>query len=341
MATRDGAGPDHLTHFAQLCEDPQSHHIFMALRIIEAEYAERPRLGQSKRPREDAFRLGQEARMAFPPNTIRAVTAPGKDPGELINRFFGFFGPHGPLPIHLTEYARERQINRGDPAFVAFANMLTHRMMSLLYRAWVTGQPAVDLDRGAPSQFEGHIAALAGMHGKALRDRDAMPDMAKRHFAGIVGHGTKNAEGLVALLSGFFSVPVKLQEFVGSWLELESDDCWALGMGALGQDTSIGTRVWSRASKFRLTIGPVPIEDYERLLPGGASMDRMAAVVRNYVGDALDWDVNIILRAEDVPQAQLGGNTRLGQTSWIGQRQSDQDADDLYLEPQNYTKNAA
>jgi type VI secretion system protein ImpH len=179
------------------------------------------------------------------------------------------------------------------------------------------------------------------MHGKGLRDRDAMPDMAKRHFAGIIGHGTKNAEGLVALLSGFFSVPVKMQEFVGSWLELEPDDCWALGSGTLGQSTSIGTKVWSRSAKFRLTVGPVAMADYERLLPGGASMDRLAAVVRGYVGDALDWDVNIILRAQDVPQAQLGGNTRLGQTSWIGERQGDSDADDLFLEPQNYARNAA
>ena len=342
MATGDGPRPDHLTHFAQLCESPTTHHIFLALRIIEAEHADKPRLGQSKRPREDAFRLGQEARMAFPPSSIRALTPPGGNgPGELINRFFGFFGPNGALPIHLTEYARERQINNRDPSFVAFANMLTHRMMSLLYRAWVTGQPAVDLDRGAPSQFEGHVAALAGLHGMALRDRDAMPDMTKRHFGGQLALGTKNAEGLIALLSGFFSVPVMMQEFVGSWLDLEDDDRWELGSGALGQTTSIGSRVWSRSAKFRLTIGPVSLEDYERLLPGGASMDKMAAVVRNYVGDALDWDVNIILRKQEVPAAQLGGATRLGQTSWIGERQGNGDADDLYLEPQNYKRNAA
>jgi len=169
-----------------------------------------------------------------------------------------------------------------------------------------------------------------------------MPDMAKRHFTGIVSSGTKNAEGLVAILSGFFHAPVKMQEFVGSWLDLETDDQWQLGAaGGLGQTTSIGTRVWSRAAKFRLTVGPVSLEDYERLLPGGASMNKMAAVVRNYVGDALDWDVNIILKREDVPSAILGGDTRLGQTSWIGTRLGDGDADDLFLEPQNYRKTVA
>ncbi len=337
MAAPDGSRSDHLTHFERLCETPENHHIFLALRIIEAQYAEQPRLGQSRRPREDAVRLGQEARMAFPPNTIRAFTPPGKGPGSLINRFFGFFGPHGPLPIHLTEYARERQINNRDSSFVGFANMLTHRIMSLLYRAWVTGQPAVDFDRGADADFERHVAALAGHHGAALRNRDAMPDLARRHFAGLLAAGPKNAEGLVAILSGFFKAPVRMQEFIGCWLELEPDDRWQLGAGGtLGQTTSIGSSVWSRNAKFRLIIGPLSKVDYERLLPGNPSMDRLAAVVRNYVGDALDFDVNVVLKGADVPKARLDGTARLGQTSWIGTRAPDKDADDLYLQPQHH-----
>jgi type VI secretion system protein ImpH len=342
MATGDGTGPDHLTHFQRLTENPGSHHIFLALRIIEAQYPDRPRLGQSRRPREDAVRLGQEARMAFPPNTIRAFTPPGAKPGSLINRFFGFFGPHGPLPIHMTEYARERQINNRDGGFVAFANMLTHRIMGLLYRAWVTGFPAVDFDRGAGTRFERQVGALAGQHGDALQGRDAMPDLAKRHYAGLLAAGTPNREGLVAILSGFFAAPVKLVEFVGSWLELEPGDRWQLGAGgALGQSTSIGTRVWSRSAKFRLVVGPVSLADYERLLPGNPSMDRLAAVVRNYVGDALDYDVNLVLRGDEVPRAVLGQDTRLGQTSWIGIRRAEGDAADLYLMPQHFTARAA
>ena len=345
MAAPDGSRPDHLTHFERLSEDPQRHHIFLALRILEAHHAAQPRLGQSRRPREDKVRLGQEARMAFPPTTIRAFTPPGAGPGRLTNRFFGFFGPHGPMPVHLTEYARERQINNRDDTFVAFADMLTHRIMSLMYRAWVTGHPAVDFDRGLETQFEGHIAALAGHHGAGLRARDAMPDMAKRHYAGLLAGGTRNREGLVALLSGFFEAPVKMQEFIGCWLDLEPDDRWELGArtggGGLGQTTSIGTRVWSRSAKFRIIIGPLSLEEYERLLPGAPSMDKLAAVVRNYAGDALAYDVNVVLRGDQVPAATLGGDTRLGQTSWIGTRTSDQDATDLYLEPQNYTRNAA
>lgn len=338
MATSRRPGPDHLSLLQRLQERPEEHHVFQALRIIEAHYQDAPRLGESRRPREDKVRLGQEVSLAFPPSTLTEFEPPqGNKPGRLTNRFFGFFGPQGPLPLHLTEFARDRKRNHRDPTFVAFADMLTHRMMGLLYRAWAAARPAPSYDRG-DDPFEQKVAALSGYMGAGLEDRDDMPDMARRYFAGHLSSGTKTPEGLVAILSAFFNVPVHIQEFVGSWLELEPDDQWQLGQfGGLGQTTSIGSRVWSRAAKFRLRLGPLKMSEYERLLPGGDSQRRLESIVRNYVGDTLDWDVNLILAGDEVPRAALGGNTRLGHTSWIRSRDdSDErrpDAGDLYLYP--------
>jgi len=338
MATDKRAGPDTLSHFAKLAEEPEKPHVFQEMRVIDATYPDTPRLGESRRPREDRVRLGQEAELAFPPSTI-ASFKPGTDkvPGKLINRFFGLFGPQGPLPLHMTEFARDRLRNHRDSTFVGFANMLTHRMMSLLYRAWRSGQPAPSFDRGDDA-FERRVAALGGYRGQHLQQRDAMPDMARRHFAAHFAQGSKNPDGLISVISAFFDVEVEIEQFVGSWLQLEPDDCWELGgMAGLGQTTSIGSRVWSRAAKFRLRIGPLSRERYERFLPGTEGFDRLEAIVRNYVGDSLDWDVQLILKGNDVPRSVLGGQTRLGQTSWVDMRKdSDEkrpDAGDLFLSP--------
>lgn len=339
MATGNRSGPDDLSHFDRLTKDPDKHHVFQALRVIEATFDTAPRLGESRRPREDMVRLGQEAEMAFPPSTISEFKlGVGGRPARLTNRFFGLFGPNGPLPLHLTQYARDRLRNHRDSTIVAFANMVTHRMMSLLYRAWSTGQPAPSFDR-KDDPMARKVAALAGYHGKALRDRDAMPDLAKLHFSGHLAQASKNPEGLVSILSAFLGVPVKLQQFVGSWLELEPDDQWQLGqMARLGQGTSIGQRVWTRGAKFRLLIGPLSLQDYERLLPGGDSQERLQSIIRNYVGNSLDWDVNLILAGDEVPRASLGGQTRLGHTSWIKTRTGDdeprRDVADLFLYPE-------
>jgi type VI secretion system protein ImpH len=345
MAAGNGTGAVDLTQYERFCQSPEQYHIFLALRVLEAEFADAPRLGESRLPREDKLRLGQEATLAFPRGTIGEFRPPeGGKPARLTNLFFGLFGSHGPLPSHLTEYARERHRSHHDRTFVAFADMLTHRLMSLFYRAWASGQPTASFDRGEGGRMERRVAALSGYLGDDLRARDAMPDLAKRHFAGRLAEGVKTAEGLTAMLSAFFSVPVRLEQFVGSWLELESDDRWRLGgPSGLGQGTVLGNRVWSRSAKFRIRIGPLSGSEYRRLLPGGASLARLAAIVRNAVGDALDWDVNLVLRGQDVPAAVLGGDTRLGQTSWLGTRATAADAADLYLTQQDHfeSQNAA
>ncbi len=335
MAPRDGSGEAHLSHLARLSADPEKHHIFLALRVLESAYRDQPRIGKSRRPREDPIRYGQEAELQFPPSSIADFKLPeGGKPGRLTNRFFGLFGPQGPLPLHMTEYARARLRHHRDPTMVAFANMLTHRLMTLFYRAWLSGQPAPSFDRGDDDSFERKVAALTGTYGLGYLRRDALNDVAKRHFSGVLSQGPKNAEGLALMVAAFFGTRVKIIPFIGTWLDLEPNDRWQLGaVAGLGQTTSVGAKVWSRSSKFRIRIGPLSLPEYERLLPGGSSLARLKAIVRNYLGDYLDWDVNLVLKREEVPKAVLGKSTRLGQTSWIGTLETMEDADDLYLDP--------
>jgi type VI secretion system protein ImpH len=338
------------THLEKFETDPEGHHVMRAMRLLEAALQPEHPFGTARHASEDKVRFGQLPELAFPKSTVFKYTpGGGGKPAEFYSQFMGFFGPHGPLPLHLTEYARERLRNYRDPTFVAFANMLTHRFYGLFYRAWARAQPAPSMDRGGDKTFENKIAAIAGFSGAALSDRDAVPDLSKRHFAGLFAMGPKNADGLVAMISASFKTQVSLIPFVGTWLELEPEDCWRLGertgLGkgtGLGRGTGIGSRVWSRGSKFRLRIGPVDFASYEKLLPGGIAARRMADLVRNYAGDQLDWDVNLVLAADMAPAASLDGTTRLGQTSWLGEGDRTRARDDLVFSiPANINPAAA
>ena len=335
METGVRSGSDHLSHLQRLEETPEKVHFFHAMRVLEAAFPDHPRMGSARRPKEDPVRHGQEAELRFPPSTLAEYLPPKHNrPATLTNRFFGLFGANGPLPLHLTEYVRSRVRNHRDPTMLAFANMLTHRLTTLFYRAWRSGEPAPSFDRGDNDQIERKVASISGYNGDHLRNADAFPDLAKRHFSGLLAQGAKNAEGLQSILRGFFGTTVTVEEFVGCWLYLEAGDRWQLGTPAqLGQTTSIGDRVWIRSAKFRLRIGPLGYEEYKRLLPGQESLKRLRSLVRNYVGDALDWDVNLILRGDEVPEPRLGSTVQLGRTSWIGERDKTRDAADLYLEP--------
>jgi type VI secretion system protein ImpH len=323
--------------FARLAAAPWDHGFFQALRRIETLHRDRPRLGRSTRPAQDAVRLAQEPSVTFAPSTLAGLE-PGDAglPPRLIQYFFGLFGPDGPLPLHLAEYARDRRRNWRDPTFQRFADVFHHRALSLFYRAWADARPTVGFDRPEEDRFALYVGALAGLGMDSLRGRDAMPDLTKLHFAGRLANQTRHAEGLGAILSAFFTVPVRIESFIGAWLALPERDRTRLAerpaTGTLGGTALLGGRVWSRQHKFRVVFGPLGLADYERLLPGGASFHRLIPVVRNYAGDALAWDVNLVLKRDEVPRTALGRQGRLGWTTWLTPRRKAADAADLFLD---------
>jgi len=181
------------------------------------------------------------------------------------------------------------------------------------------------------------MGSLSGVGVSELRKRDEMPDMAKFYYTGFLSAQNKTAESLRALLADYFRLPVNLQQFVGEWLEIQAGDLTRLGesprTGELGSSAILGSKVWSCQHKFRVLFGPLNFNEYLSLLPDGYRIEQLIAVIRNYMGDELSWDVNLVLKKDQVPCAQLGENTRLGWTSWLGVRAGNQDADDLRLNP--------
>lgn len=332
--------------FAQLAAAPWAHGFYQVMRRLEALHRDRPRLGRSVRPAQDALRLAQEPSVTFAPSTLAAWEPPREVPGEtegaaerpprLLQYFFGLFGPDGPLPLHLTEYARDRRRNWRDPTFQRFADVFHHRALSLFYRAWAAARPTVSFDRPEEDRFALYVGALIGLGGEALRDRDAMPDLTKLHFAGLLANQTRHAEGLASILSSFFTVPVRIECFIGTWLALPEPDRTRLGAsratGTLGKTALLGARAWSRQDKFRIVFGPLSLSEYRRLLPGGPSLHKLIPIVRNYAGDTLAWDVNLVLKREEVPRIALGRQGRLGWTTWLTPRRASTDAVDLFLD---------
>ncbi len=95
------------TLWAGLLDRPFEHDLFMLLRRLDARGGHPP-LGRAPRPKDEPLRLGQEPSMAFAPSNVSQVDASTDGPPHISVYGFGLFGPNGPLPLHLTEYARER-----------------------------------------------------------------------------------------------------------------------------------------------------------------------------------------------------------------------------------------
>lgn len=323
----------HLTFLQTLEKRPYQHDFYDAVRRIECAFSRMPRIGTALRPADEPVRFGQEASMMFAPSPIASFgTREGAGTLRMQVRFFGLLGPNGPLPHHLTEFARSRAEHAGDRTLSCFLDILHHRFIALFYRAWSQAQPAASLDRPQDDRFSAYAGSLSGIGEAGMRGRDAVEDYAKLFFTGLLVRQVRNRDGLVALLSGYFRLPVDVEEHVGHWMTLETRDRSRLGQGAaLGRSAVLGSRVWDCQHKIRVRIGPLTLAQYEGFLPGGLALARLAAWLRQYLSFELEWDVRLVLQREQVPACRPGGFGRLGWTTWLGHSRRDADAADLTL----------
>jgi len=149
----------------------------------------------------------------------------------------------------------------------------------------------------------------------------------------------RNADGLRGILEAIFGVRVEVTPFAARWMELAPEDRTTLGTrneaaaGSLGGGAVLGRRVWDRQHAFRLTLGPLTLQQYESFLPTGAELPALVDWVRLYFDLEFDWDARLLLAGGEVPRARLGAGVRLGWTAWLGSRPHGQDAGDLYVRP--------
>lgn len=334
---------------AELEEAAYRFDFFETLRLFEALNPDKPRFGTGVKARDDAIRCSQEPELEFPASTLSSYEVEESGIPRLVANFLGLFGPQGPLPLHLTEYARERLRHHKDPTFARFADIFHHRMICLFYRAWANARPTVCYDRPESDRFAFYVGSLSGISGAAFRHRDALDDRAKLFYAGHFSSQAKYPDGLKAIVADLLAIDVQIEEFVGEWMAIQQSDQSRLGhspaLASLGQSTFLGAFVWGCQHKFRIVLGPLNLSRYLSLLPGGSALAQLTAIVRNYIGDELVWDAQLVLKQQDVPQelslgvpsqphsSSMNGDARLGWSMWLGPRPTQNDARDLTLNP--------
>ena len=325
---------------ADVAAAPHRWDFYRVMRLVDARHADKPKLGTARRPVDEPVRLGQAVELAFAPTSLSDVTLEDRSGKPRIEvRFFGLFGPNGPLPLHLTGYVRERQKpwrkDRDDETLARFADMFHHRLLLLFYRAWAQAQPTVSLDRPDEDRFADYVGSTIGVGGKPWRDRDAAPDHARLAFAGLLSRQVRNADGLAHLLSGYLGKPVRVEQFVGRWMPLLEAERSRIGRRAasrrmstsqLGVSAVLGRSVFDRQHHFRVHIGPLSLAAFEALLPVGSALPALQALLKQYVGLEFGWDLRLELDKTQVPACRPGRYGRLGWTTWLNRPPGDRPA---------------
>lgn len=320
-----------------LFEEPYRFDFFQAVRLLERLAPARQAVGNEGAPGTEAVRFRVETGLAFPASEVSAMTraAEPANPPQLTVSFLGLTGPMGVLPYCYSELIVER-LRNGDRTLLEFLDLFNHRLISLFFRAWEKHRPALAFERGDTDRAAGSLFSLIGLGIEPLRNRQDFPDAALLFYAGAFAQRHRPALMLERILGEYFDLPVEVQPFQGRRLRLDDEDRSALGASGrhngLGKTLVLGAKVWDEQSKFRLRIGPLTFDQFQRLSPEGPDLKALTQLTRLYVDGEFDFDVQLILKAEEVPSSQLtkppNQAARLGRTAWLKTRPSPQDAED-------------
>lgn len=302
---------------ARLEAEPGRFDMFSVLRELERGSPDKPRIGKSQTMAQDVVRLEQQPFLTHPVSNMQSASFPVGETPLIEAAFLGYFGPQGALPLIMTDEVLH-WYQRNDDAFVRFANIFATRFLQLFYRAWADARPVVQFDRPDEDRFAAWAGATIGIGTPASRNRDCVPDTLKIGYAGMLGSRVKSAKRLEQVICGILDVQVSIRERAGLWLEFEPGDLTRLGQtgATLGRNSHAGARVFSINDKAVIDLRTESLDSYRSFLPGGEGFAQLAAIVRFFLGDTIDFDVALALPTSARPAACLGRSGQLGWTAW-------------------------
>ncbi|MFI4876645.1 MAG: type VI secretion system baseplate subunit TssG [Blastopirellula sp. JB062] len=347
----------------RLYKEPQTFDFFQAVRLLER--SNRALKHEELRP---FVRFRAHNSSAFPASEIYDLQGSPDDPQatEMTVTFLGLTGPSGVLPHHYTEMLlRLHRELRGEHKFALrdWFDLFNDRMTRLFYRVWEKNRYWVpysrrEFERKSPDAFTQGLLSLGGFGLPTLRDRLKRPDgnggvsdLALLRYSGLFAQQRRSAENLRRMLVDYFRIPIEVKPLQGQWLALGQSQQTRIGRGRhnqqLGRTAVVGRRVWELQHKFRLQLGPLTLEQFNEFLPAPPQIDvashrnqamqcgrgqwSLGRLTRVFVGPSLDFDVQLTLKKDEVPPAQLSGDptkaSRLGWNAWLGTQPAKQDQD--------------
>jgi len=307
-------------------DEPYRFGFFQAVRLLERMYSSRKTIGLEGPPREEVVRFHSRVTLEFPASEVYEINGPPSNgeeaPVDMVVTFMGMAGTVGVLPAPYTELLLER-IRYKDTALRDFLDLFNHRMVSIFYRAWEKFYFSIAYERDHQNPFTELLFNLVGMGTGGLRDRLGLSDESLLYYGGLVAQKPCSASALEAIVADQFGVPVNANQFSPQWLDIDEGSLTHLGAAnsELGLNAIVGFRILDFQSKFRLRLGPLSYEQFLDFLPNGTAFPPATKLIRFLAGIEFDFDLQLVLKAIEVPACQLRtqglGGPLLGWTTWL------------------------
>jgi type VI secretion system protein ImpH len=305
----------------QAMDRPGQLGLLAFLREVERSAPDRPRIGRATRLAEETVSLRQDPHMSFPESEVQEVASLPNGRIEVVSAAFGFFGPQGPLPLHLTVDLMREADGSGPAPYARFAQMLGARFGQLLFRAWSDARAITQYDHPGDDRFQTYLGAFMGLASPALRHKAAEAGfgVSTLPLSAVIGARVRSPVRLQQIVEHLLKMPFTVEENVPMWLSFEPEDQNRLGERGvtLGSDCLLGSRSMSVNDCIRLHVDCPDLATYRAFMPGNAGFRQVLAVCDVMLGVETAVELVPGLPADAVPAAALDGQAALGWTAWM------------------------
>ena len=303
---------------ALLSAAPQMN-VFQLLRLLELQTPDKPGFGTQDTPEHEPVRFQPRARVGFPGSEVAGVAFDEEDEVALPlvqTTFLGLYGVDAAMPPHLIDDIVLRK--EGHEKVTAFLDIFNHRIVTLLYRAWLKYHYPVNFRPGGTDEISKYLLSLAGL---GIGDPAGKSGLAPSRLLALVGlfmQRTRPAEGLEGVVTHLLDgAKVTVREFYPQWTPAGQQQGLTAGrrarrangppLSGLGDGHVLGSRVLDRSQAILVTIRPLDNTQAHALLPGEVFHEDLMRLVGLYLGNRSDAILRMEIPATAAPALALTG----------------------------------
>lgn len=251
------------------------------------------------------LRFRNSLSLAFPASEIESVQveladAAGTPRIYITSAFIGLLGASGTLPLHDTERAAAKEGRGADESWKPFIDLFSNRAIGLFYEAWGKYRVEQGLNTRCEDDLLPLLNALGGLRPKSFGPASPYASISLEiagFYAGALRTRPIAASTVERVLSEYFGVPVRLEEFVGAWDPIPAKFRSTLGVTdpTLGFGAALGARAWRNDLRVRLHIGPLDEDKAKDFLPHGRSHAALKEMVGLFAVPSVQYEIRLVL----------------------------------------------
>ncbi len=277
---------------------------------------------------ERAIKVRPQLSLSFPENDIHSITE-DEHGYQLTVNFLGLYGVVSPLPTFYTEDLLDEQLSDGK-AGREFLDIVNQDIYPMFFRAWLKSKPHFRLIEFDDRRLLKIFYSLVGFSEPEKYSKQAGFDTLLR-FAGIFQQSPKSALGLQTILASVYpDLQVKIEQLALRTLKIPKEQQCLLGQQAntLRGTAHLGQQIQTRNNNIRIVFNEVSQELFQQLQVGGTEYERVRFLVRSYLVDPLNVQLELRLKKAAAQKSTLGSKSwaSLGRDTWLCSQPDQQSA---------------